>query len=404
MSTLIAPVEQPTRHHGAGTGEPSVDVSNVRTGVSAQLAQLHAIRALLEQAAVVAGHGWVQGSWFSVATARGERRVTAYDLHRAVDEPVIGACLVGAVVHAAGGPRERPVPARPADAGRGVARAARGPRSAGALVPRPAAADDARAGADRRGTTPRGAPRTRSSTCSSRPGDRRSALWHPWRMPTVYDAAGAADGLLRLAHAWHERVMADEVVSHAFSHGFHPEHSARLAAYWAEALGGPTTFTEAYGDETSVVRMHSGNGGHEEMDRRAIACFDLALTDVDLDDPVRTVLHDYSPGPPPRRWRVTRSLPTTCRTACRSRGGAGTAEPQPVGAGREQPLAEPAGGVLELDTADDPERCGEDRELLGVPVGVAGAADEPRGVRRRRPRAGPGRGGRSGRPARRAPR
>jgi hypothetical protein len=25
--------------------------------------------------------------------------------------------------------------------------------------------------------------------------------------------------------------MADEVVSHAFSHGFHPEHSQRLAAY-----------------------------------------------------------------------------------------------------------------------------------------------------------------------------
>ena len=58
-------------------------------------------------------------------------------------------------------------------------------------------------------------------------------------MQTVYDAAGAADGLLRLANAWHTRVMADEVVSHAFSHGFHPEHSQRLAAYWAEALGGP---------------------------------------------------------------------------------------------------------------------------------------------------------------------
>jgi len=25
--------------------------------------------------------------------------------------------------------------------------------------------------------------------------------------------------------------MADEVVGHAFSHGFHPEHSQRLAAY-----------------------------------------------------------------------------------------------------------------------------------------------------------------------------
>lgn len=114
-------------------------------------------------------------------------------------------------------------------------------------------------------------------------------------MQTVYEAAGGADGLLRLASAWHVRVMADEVVSHAFSHGFHSEHTERLAAYWMEALGGPATYSDSYGDETSVVRMHSGNGPHEEMDRRAIACFDQALTDVGFasGDPLRQVLHDY---------------------------------------------------------------------------------------------------------------
>ena len=118
---------------------------------------------------------------------------------------------------------------------------------------------------------------------------------HPWDMQTVYEAAGGDEGLLRLAGAWHARVMADEVVSHAFSHGFHPEHVERLAAYWAEALGGPPTYSETYGDETSVVRMHSGNGPHEEMDRRAIACFDQAMTDVAIsdNDAVRAVLHDY---------------------------------------------------------------------------------------------------------------
>ena len=104
-------------------------------------------------------------------------------------------------------------------------------------------------------------------------------------MQTVYEAAGGADGLLRLASGWHARVMADEVVSHAFSHGFHPEHSQRLAAYWAESLGGPTTYSDCYGNETSVVRM----------DRRAIACFDQALVDIGLasDDRLRQVLHDY---------------------------------------------------------------------------------------------------------------
>jgi hemoglobin len=114
-------------------------------------------------------------------------------------------------------------------------------------------------------------------------------------MQTVYEAAGGDSGMLRLAHAWHARVMADEVVSHAFSHGFHPEHTERLAAYWAEALGGPATYTDRYGDETSVVRMHSGNGAHEDMDARAIACFDQALADAGLagDDRLRQVLHDY---------------------------------------------------------------------------------------------------------------
>lgn len=114
-------------------------------------------------------------------------------------------------------------------------------------------------------------------------------------MRTLYEAAGGDEGLLRLAHAWHERVMADDVVSHAFSHGFHPEHTERLAAYWIEALGGPPAYSSTYGDQTLVVRMHSGNGEHDEMDRRAIACFDQALADAGLaaDDMLRDVLHDY---------------------------------------------------------------------------------------------------------------
>lgn len=113
-------------------------------------------------------------------------------------------------------------------------------------------------------------------------------------MQSVYEAAGGLAGLLRLAEAWHSRVMADEIVSHAFSHGFHPQHTERLAAYWAEALGGPASYSDSFGDETSVVRIHSGNGLHEEMDRRAVACFDQALKDVGLTaDPLRKVLHDY---------------------------------------------------------------------------------------------------------------
>lgn len=122
-------------------------------------------------------------------------------------------------------------------------------------------------------------------------------------MDSVYEAAGGAGGILALADAWHRRVMADEVVSHAFSHGFEPDHTERLAAYWAEALGGPAGYTARYGDEASVVRVHSGNGPHPEMDQRAIACFDQALADTGLtDEPLRQVLHDYF------AWGTTTSM------------------------------------------------------------------------------------------------
>jgi hemoglobin len=112
---------------------------------------------------------------------------------------------------------------------------------------------------------------------------------------SLFEAVGGDQGVLRLAEAWHSRVMTDEVVGHAFSHGFHPRHTERLAAYWAEALGGPTTYSEIYGNESSVVRIHSGNGPHDDMDRRAIACFDQALADVGLtsNEPLRRALHDY---------------------------------------------------------------------------------------------------------------
>jgi len=46
----------------------------------------------------------------------------------------------------------------------------------------------------------------------------------------------------------------------------------RLAAYWAAALDGPTTYSDQYGNENSVVRMHSGNEPHEEMDQRRPSC------------------------------------------------------------------------------------------------------------------------------------
>jgi hypothetical protein len=80
--------------------------------LSAQLAELHAIRAMLGHATEIVRGGWIQGAWFAVDVGGRTRAVTAPEMRLTTDNPVTGACLVGAVVQAGGGPgavRSQPV-------------------------------------------------------------------------------------------------------------------------------------------------------------------------------------------------------------------------------------------------------------------------------------------------------
>jgi hypothetical protein len=73
--------------------------------LAARRAELYFIHALLEDASTVVSRGWVQHGWFAVSDARGELvTLGAQDIHLTTGREVSGACLVGAVVHAAGGP------------------------------------------------------------------------------------------------------------------------------------------------------------------------------------------------------------------------------------------------------------------------------------------------------------
>ena len=112
---------------------------------------------------------------------------------------------------------------------------------------------------------------------------------------SIYEVVGGGPALLRLANAWHQRCLADPIMSHPFRHGTHPEHIERLAAYWAEALGGPADYSASTGDGSHVLRMHAGNGEHLEMDERAQVCFVQAIDDAGLpeDTRLRTALTDY---------------------------------------------------------------------------------------------------------------
>jgi hemoglobin len=104
--------------------------------------------------------------------------------------------------------------------------------------------------------------------------------------PSLFEFAGGAPAFERLAAAHHARCLADPELNHPFSHpDQNPRHVQRLAAYWAEVLGGPPTFTHEFGgDQSAVVRMHACNSDLSDLARRFVTCFTLAMSDAELPD------------------------------------------------------------------------------------------------------------------------
>jgi len=99
---------------------------------------------------------------------------------------------------------------------------------------------------------------------------------------SLYERLGGFDRILALTRRWHELCLADPVAAHPFEHDLHPKHDERLAAYLAEAFGGPELYTAGYGDESKVLRMHACNGIHVELDEACLAAFDQALQEVGM--------------------------------------------------------------------------------------------------------------------------
>jgi len=114
--------------------------------------------------------------------------------------------------------------------------------------------------------------------------------------PSLYEFAGGEPAFLALAAAHHARCLADPELNHPFSHpDQHPEHVERLAAYWAEVMGGPPTYSGSCGDHSFVLQMHAGNGDLTDLGRRFVSCFVAAADDAGLpDDPeFRAALRAY---------------------------------------------------------------------------------------------------------------
>jgi hemoglobin len=103
--------------------------------------------------------------------------------------------------------------------------------------------------------------------------------------PSMYEFAGGEQALLALATAHHVRCLADPELNHPFSHpDQHPQHVERLAAYWAEVLGGPPRYSGECGNHAGVVALHCGNGDLGDLNRRFLDCFTQAMDDAGLPD------------------------------------------------------------------------------------------------------------------------
>ena len=114
--------------------------------------------------------------------------------------------------------------------------------------------------------------------------------------PSLYEFAGGEQAFLALARAHHERCVADPELNHPFSHpGQHPQHVERLAAYWAEVLGGPAVYSHSCGSQDGLAHMHSHNGQIDDLGRRFVVCFDQAMDDAGLpaDTRFRAAMHAY---------------------------------------------------------------------------------------------------------------
>lgn len=103
--------------------------------------------------------------------------------------------------------------------------------------------------------------------------------------PTLFEFAGGEPAFLALARAHHERCLRDPELNHPFSHpGQHPLHVERLAAYWAEVMGGPPRYSESCGDHSGMLVMHAGNGEMDDLGLRFVECFVAAADDAGLPD------------------------------------------------------------------------------------------------------------------------
>jgi hemoglobin len=99
---------------------------------------------------------------------------------------------------------------------------------------------------------------------------------------TLYEYAGGADAMRRLAEAHYARCLTDPVLQQVFGTTGRPDHAAHLAAWLGEVFGGPREYTEALGGFAAMLAHHQDRSITEEQRQAFVAAFHAALDDAGL--------------------------------------------------------------------------------------------------------------------------
>jgi hemoglobin len=75
------------------------------------------------------------------------------------------------------------------------------------------------------------------------------------QVPTLYAWLGGMEALNRLTTRFYEHVKEDPLLASVFAH-MGAEHPAHVAAFLAEVLGGPATYSAEHGGHPHMVRQH----------------------------------------------------------------------------------------------------------------------------------------------------
>jgi len=113
-------------------------------------------------------------------------------------------------------------------------------------------------------------------------------------IPTLFEWLGGNDSLIRLTTRFYEHVRDDAVLAPVFAH-MGADHPGHVAAFLAEVLGGPTTYSERHGGHAHMVQQHLNRHLTQEQRRRWVSLLLETADELSMpDDPeFRSALVGY---------------------------------------------------------------------------------------------------------------